>query len=137
MADRNYTERVRSAGDKVVAAGKTAIHEGNARRLMIRNRSDEVVVELPLTVGVVGAVVAPFAAVAGAVAALATKCTIEIERVPEPSAAALAQEPAAGSDASATARGAGTSDAVAQAAEETPGESEAPAETTTGEEQPT
>ena len=84
MTEKTYTERLRVAGDQVLSVVKTAIHEGNVRRIIIRNEKDQVLLELPVTVGVVGVLVAPVAAALGAVAALVAKCTIEIERVGEP-----------------------------------------------------
>ena len=84
MTETTYTERLRVAGDQVLSVVKTAIHEGNVRRVIIRNEKDQILIELPVTVGVVGVLVAPVAAALGAVAALVAKCTIEIERVGEP-----------------------------------------------------
>ena len=84
MTEKTYTERLRVAGDQVLSVAKTAIHEGNVRRIIIRNERDQVLIEVPVTVGVVGVLVAPIAAALGAVAALVAKCTIEIERVGEP-----------------------------------------------------
>ena len=58
---------------------KELIHEGNVRRIVIK-QDEQVVVEFPLTVGVLGAVLAPPLAAIGAAAALLTDCTIEVER---------------------------------------------------------
>ena len=58
---------------------KQLIHEGNVRRIVIK-QGDNTVVEFPLLIGVVGAVVAPMLAAVGALAALVTDCTIEVER---------------------------------------------------------
>jgi hypothetical protein len=60
---------------------KAIIEEGNVRRVRIRQR-DRTVAEFPLTVGVVGAVLAPVLAAIGAIAALLTECTIDVEREP-------------------------------------------------------
>lgn len=57
------------------------IHKGNARRLIVRHH-DETIAEFPLTAAVVGAVLAPVLAAVGAIAALVTDCTIEVEPVP-------------------------------------------------------
>ena len=54
--------------------------EGNARRIIIKNEDGESVAEFPLTVGAVGALVAPILAAVGAIAALLTKCTIVVEK---------------------------------------------------------
>jgi len=69
---------INEIGDKV----KELIHEGNVRRLTIK-REDEVIAEFPLTAAVVGAVLAPVLAAIGAIAALVTNCTIEVERISE------------------------------------------------------
>ena len=69
---------INEIGDKV----KELIHEGNVRRLTIK-REDEVIAEFPLTAAVVGAVLAPVLAAIGAIAALVTNCTIEVERARE------------------------------------------------------
>lgn len=67
-------------GEDLVKKVKEIIAEGNARRIIIKNEKDEVVVEIPVTVGLVGAVFAPALAAVGAAAALLTNCTIEVIR---------------------------------------------------------
>ncbi len=69
-------------GEHLVDRVKELIHEGNVRRIIIRH-DGHVVLELPLTVGVVGVVVAPMLAAVGALAALLTESTIEVERKPD------------------------------------------------------
>ena len=59
---------------------KELIHEGNIRRIIIKNEEDKVILEFPLTYGAVGALIAPMLAAVGAVAALLTKCTIVVEK---------------------------------------------------------
>ena len=66
-------------GDKL---GKL-VHEGNVRRISVK-RGEETIAEFPLTAGVVAAVLAPVLAAIGAIAALVTNCTIEVERTGEP-----------------------------------------------------
>jgi hypothetical protein len=56
------------------------IKEGNARKLIIKNEKGEIVFSLPLTFGVVGAILAPYLAIIGGLAALLTKCTVIVER---------------------------------------------------------
>lgn len=75
------TEEFRVNGEEVLAKVKELVHEGNVRRIAIRNEKGETVVEFPLTVGVVGALLLPMWAAIGAVAALLTRCTIVVERV--------------------------------------------------------
>lgn len=75
------TEEFRVSGEEVLAKVKELVHEGNVRRIAIRNEKGETVVEFPLTVGVVGVLLLPMWAAIGAVAALLTNCTIVVERV--------------------------------------------------------
>ena len=78
---------------------KRLIHEGNVRRIVIK-QGDRTVVEFPLTLGVVGAVLAPALAAVGAIAALVTDCTIEVERDQEAGAAPSSAQPGEGGTAS-------------------------------------
>ena len=73
-------EEHRVSGDKVISKIRELIHKGNVRRIIIKNDDGKSLIEVPLTVGVVGAVVAPVWAAIGAVAALVTNCSIEVER---------------------------------------------------------
>jgi hypothetical protein len=78
----NDTKRERFAveGGQLLDRVKQLIHEGNVRRVVIA-QGEHTVAEFPLTAGVVGAVLAPVLAAVGALAALLTHCTIEVERV--------------------------------------------------------
>lgn len=67
-------------GEDLIAKVKELINEGNIRKISIIDKSGKTIVELPLTLGVVGAVLAPALAAVGAVAALVTECTIKVER---------------------------------------------------------
>ena len=87
MADTSDTERKGSAFERVTVAGedllrkvKDLIAEGNVRRISIKDKQGKMLVELPLTIGVVGAALAPMLAAVRAIAALVTECTITIER---------------------------------------------------------
>jgi hypothetical protein len=73
-------ERYRVAGDKVIGKIKDLIHEGNIRRIIIKNEDGRTLIEVPLTVGAVAAVLVPVWAAIGAVAALVANCSIEVER---------------------------------------------------------
>jgi len=73
-------EEFRVDGDVLVAKIKEIIHAGNVRRIIIKNDKGETLVELPLTVGVVGALLVPVWAAIGAIAALAAKLTIVVEK---------------------------------------------------------
>jgi hypothetical protein len=80
MAERTYRETFRVAADQLVDAVKRLVHEGNVRRVIIKQEG-RTVAEFPLTVGVVGAVLAPVLAAVGALAAVLTDCSIEVERI--------------------------------------------------------
>lgn len=79
MAKRKK-EEFHVKGEEVVAKVKELIKEGNIRRVAIKDKRGKVIVEFPLTVGVVGAVFAAPLAAIGAVAALVSDCTISVER---------------------------------------------------------
>jgi hypothetical protein len=79
---QTWWEKVEVRGGEVLDALKRILHEGNIRRVRIR-QADRVVAEFPLTVGVVGAVVAPILAAVGALVALLAECSIEVERTGE------------------------------------------------------
>ncbi len=78
------TERIEVTGGHLVEKVKELVHEGNVRRIIIKDSDGHTVMELPVTVGVVGGVVgvlvAPTMAAIGAVAALAADYSIEVER---------------------------------------------------------
>jgi len=74
-----FTESFKVAGNQLVDAVKKLLHEGNVRRVIIKQEG-KTVVEFPLTVGVIGAVFAPILAAVGAIAAVLSECTIEVER---------------------------------------------------------
>lgn len=78
--EKSRTERYRVSGDKLVGKVKELVREGNVRRITIRNDDGEALVEIPLTIGVVGAVLLPVWAGLGAIAALVANCSIEVER---------------------------------------------------------
>jgi hypothetical protein len=74
------TEEYKVSGDQIVKKIKQLIKEGNARRIMIKNEHDEIIMEIPVTIGAVGAIFAPVLAAIGALAALMTNCTIVVEK---------------------------------------------------------
>jgi hypothetical protein len=82
MSDSKY-EEFRVEGDKLIAKIKEIIHEGNVRRLIIKNEQGQTLMEFPLTIGVVGAVLLPVWAALGAIAALAANFTIIVEKTGE------------------------------------------------------
>jgi len=77
------TEEYQVTGDDLVAKVKELVREGNIRRIIIKNEEGKSLIEIPLTLGVVGALLLPVLAAVGAIAALATQCTIVVEKVEE------------------------------------------------------
>jgi len=73
-------EEFQVKGEQLLAKVKELVHEGNIRRLIIANDDGKTLVEIPLTIGVVGALLLPMAAAVGAIAAVVTDCTIRVER---------------------------------------------------------
>lgn len=73
-------ERYRVAGERLLSKVKELLQEGNVRRITIKNDEDKTLIEIPLTLGVVGAAIFPVWAAVGAIAALVTDCSIEVER---------------------------------------------------------
>ncbi len=74
------TSEYRVRGDNLVAKIKEILHEGNVRRIIIKNGEGKTLVEVPLTIGVVGAVLVPVWAAIGAIAALAADLHIVVEK---------------------------------------------------------
>ena len=78
-----YTESFKVAGQQLVDAVKKLVHEGNVRRVIIKHEG-HTIAEFPLTIGVIGAVLAPMLAAIAAIAAAVKECTIDVERVEPP-----------------------------------------------------
>lgn len=78
--EKSTWESFKVTGEELLDKVKEIVKEGNARRIIIKNEQDEVIVEFPMTVGAIGVVLAPLFAAVGALAALATNCTIEVEK---------------------------------------------------------
>lgn len=74
------TEEFHINGEELLAKIKELIHEGNIRRVIIKNKDGKVLIEFPMTLGVVGAVLAPTLAAVGAVAALIGEATVVVEK---------------------------------------------------------
>ena len=74
------TEEYEVRGDDLLSRVKELIREGNVRRITIKNDDGKTLIEIPLTVGLVGALLLPVWAAVGAVAALVTNCSITVER---------------------------------------------------------
>ena len=80
--ERTWWEKIEGTTNEILEQLKRLVDEGNVRRIVVKQRG-RTVAEFPLTVGVVGAVLAPVAAAIGALTALLTDCTIEVEKVEE------------------------------------------------------
>ena len=78
MSERK--EEFKVSGEELLKKVKQLIAEGNVRRITIKNKEGKTIVEIPLTLGVVGALLAPPLAAIGAIAALVTECTVIVER---------------------------------------------------------
>jgi hypothetical protein len=89
-AGRTVTEEFRVSGEAVVSKVKELVREGNVRRITIKNDDGKVLVEIPLTIGLIGTALLPVWAAIGAIAALVANLTITVEKVapeaPEPGA---------------------------------------------------
>jgi hypothetical protein len=78
-----WTEEFKVTGEALLSKVRELAHEGNVRRVIIRNEEGKNLIDIPLTMGVVGALLAPQLAAIGAIAALITHGTIAVEKVSE------------------------------------------------------
>ena len=78
--EKTWREKLEGTTEQILAQIKKLIDEGNIRKVVVKQRG-RVVAEFPLTVGVVGTVIAPLAAAIGALTAVLAECTIEVEKV--------------------------------------------------------
>ena len=76
---KTFWQKVEGTTDQAIAEIKRLVAEGNVRRVVVKQQG-KMIAEFPVTVGVIGAVLAPMAAAIGALAALLTDCSIEVER---------------------------------------------------------
>ncbi len=84
--ERTWREKIEGTTDQILAQIKHLIDEGNIRRVLVKQQG-RVIAEFPLTVGVVGTVIAPLAAALGALTAVLAECSIEVEKTTPPAAA--------------------------------------------------
>jgi hypothetical protein len=75
------TEEFQVNGEELLAKIKELIRQGNVRRVTIKDKDGKTLIEFPLTIGVVGLVLAPTLAAVGAIAALITEATVVVEKV--------------------------------------------------------
>jgi len=77
---QTHKEEFKVNGDDLVKKIKEIINEGNIRRIIIKNEKGVTLIEVPLTLGVVGAVLIPVWAAIGVIAAMVTNCTVVVEK---------------------------------------------------------
>jgi hypothetical protein len=78
--NKTFTEEFSVTGEEILAKIKELIHEGNIRRIIIKDKEGRTLIEVPLTLGVVGALLVPVWAAIGAIAALVAEATIVVEK---------------------------------------------------------
>jgi len=78
--EKVHTEEFRVNGEELIAKVKQILHEGNIRRIIIKDKESKTVMEIPLTIGVVGVLVALTLSVIGVIAALVTEAMIRVEK---------------------------------------------------------
>ena len=80
VGKKTWNQQFSVSADEVTKKVKELVHEGNVTRIIVKDEKGKLLLDLPVTVGVVGLVLAPLLAAAGAIAGVATKCTVTIER---------------------------------------------------------
>ncbi len=81
MSEQKFrTEEFRVNGEELLAKIKKLIHEGNIRRVIIKDKDGKTILEIPMTLGVVGVLIAPQLAAVGAIAALVAEATVVVEK---------------------------------------------------------
>ncbi len=78
--EKTTQEELKISADKVVETIKALFKEGNVRRITIKNEEGTTLIVIPLTIAIIGTMLAPVLAAVGALAALLTNCTIVVER---------------------------------------------------------
>jgi hypothetical protein len=78
---KTRTEEFKVSGGEILNKVKELLHEGNIRRIILKDEQGKTFLEIPLTVGIVGAALVPVVAAVGAIAALVSKLTIVVEKV--------------------------------------------------------
>ena len=77
---RHSSEEFSVNSEDLVKKVKDLLHEGNVRKIIVRDEEGKLLLEVPVTAGLIGAVLAPWLAAVGAIAALVTRCTVSVER---------------------------------------------------------
>ncbi|MCX8181998.1 MAG: DUF4342 domain-containing protein [Candidatus Methanomethyliaceae archaeon] len=78
--EKRFTEEFSIAANELIKKVEELIHEGNVTRIIVKDEAGKTLLEIPVTVGIVGAILAPWLAALGVIAALATRCKIVVER---------------------------------------------------------
>lgn len=78
--EKVHSEEFRVNGEELIAKVKNLVNEGNIRRIIIKDKEGKVIFEIPLTFGILGALIAPQLAAIGAIAALVTEATVVVEK---------------------------------------------------------
>lgn len=81
--EKTRTEEFKLSGSDIINKIKELIHEGNVRKIILKDEEGRTFMEIPLTIGLVGALIAPVWAAIGAIAALVSRLTIVVEKVEE------------------------------------------------------
>jgi hypothetical protein len=77
---KHRTEQFSINSEDLVSKVKDLLHEGNVTKIIVRDEEGRLLLELPVAAGLIGAVLAPWLAALGAIAALVTRCSISVER---------------------------------------------------------
>jgi hypothetical protein len=81
--EKQHKSEFKVNAEELVEKVKELIHEGNVNKIIIKNEKGETYLEIPVTIGLIGALLAPVFAAVGALAALAAHFTIEVEKKEE------------------------------------------------------
>lgn len=73
-------EEIVVSADNLIEKVKELLHEGNVTRIIVKDEHEKTLLEIPVTIGVIGVLLAPWLAALGVIAALATNCKIIVER---------------------------------------------------------
>jgi hypothetical protein len=81
---KTVVEEIKVFGYELADKVKSLIHEGNVRRIIVKDEAGHTFVEIPVTVAAIGAMLAPVVAAMGAIAAMVAKFTIVVEKAAPP-----------------------------------------------------
>lgn len=84
MTDSSESNEFKVSGSDLLERMKEIVHQGNVRHILIKNEAGKTLIEIPLTMGILGVALIPAYAAVAAIAALAVKCTIEVKTSKDP-----------------------------------------------------